>query len=220
MSRSEHLRAVPGLGQSGRASEKADQSLPPLGRWLSKRGLRSEFISQIQNQRSVRLSWDNPSIREWRLKYFLWTLPEWLTLEERTVSASVIKQINFCEHVIAGWRDTMQCSLDKLLGNLFVCAWEISERVVQHGARPGSGVAAAAPAAPGAWRSRVWFRFRCEVMPAVQDGLLAEGGEALPVGGHQRGVNPGGTRGQMAPGKLIGDKVQSNVKCKNCLLST
>ena len=32
MSRSEHLRAVPGLGQSGRASEKADQSLPPLGR--------------------------------------------------------------------------------------------------------------------------------------------------------------------------------------------
>ena len=111
-----------------------------------------------------------------------------------------------------------QCSLDKLLQNLFVCTWEISERVVQHGARPGAGVAAAAPAAPGAWRSRAWFRFRCEVMPAVQDGLLAEGGEALPVGGHQRGVSPGGTRGQMAPGKLIGDKVQS--KCQVQKLST
>ena len=55
-------------------------------------------------------------------------------------------------------------------------------------------------------------------MPAVQDGLLAEGGEALPVGGHQRGVSPGGTRGHIAPGKMIGDKVQS--KCQVQKLST
>ena len=37
---------------------------------------------------------------------------------------------------------------------------------------------------------------RGEVVPAVQDGLLAEGGEALPVGGHPRLHQPLAGAGQ------------------------
>ena len=118
----------------------------------------------------------------------------------------------FCELTLL-LRDT-RCSLDKLLGNLFVCAWEISETVVQHGARPGTVVMTRAAAAAGAGPF-VWFFFilewwnnelgpwpglslRREVMPAVEDSLLAERGEALPVGGHQRGLRPAKIRGQIA----------------------
>ena len=114
------------------------------------------------------------------------------------------------------WDGGTQCSLDKLLGNLFVCAWEISERVVQHRARPGAGVAGAAAAAAGAWRSRAWFCFRCEVMPAMQDGLLTERGEALPVGGHQRGISPAETQGV----HWSVTSSNQNVRWNNCQLQT
>ena len=44
----------------------------------------------------------------------------------------------------------------------------------------GTAGAATAATTTGGW---VWVRFRfCEVVPAVEDGLLAEVGEAVPVG--------------------------------------